>query len=344
MAILTYEQYKTSWINDFKPKGTLPCYHEYLQREIYKQDYLDLFIYKRTFERVRIDGFVENYVKITGCKILEDLNIPDLICFFYGNNDKYIKVDYEYPWVDTDFNRNEKRCIKYVMIGEAAPSNMAYYFYYILQMQDEKTLNKDEETGEIIKDYAGYVTAPYSAFFAEDTVSCNHKEKKEILLDFADVGVMLLDIFPFAFKYESKIRYFLNENGITKNCYDRLVKENFSSKKNIKAVFIAPPIVSHFLAIEVNVNKLKNTISFRDGINSFSPPHLTTTSKEKPLKDFFFVEIPKGSKLIGKGEIDLNSNKNSDFTIQVPKYICCAYSGAMTVPHSLFIQIGLGLI
>lgn len=339
MAILTYEQYKTSWINDFKPKGTLPCYHEYLQREIYKQDYLDLFIYKRTFERVRIDGFVENYVKITGCKILEDLNIPDLICFFYGNNDKYIKVDYEYPWVDTDFNRNEKRCIKYVMIGEAAPANMAYYFYYILNLQKEKTLNVHKKTKEIIKDYKGYVSAPFLAFFGGDAKSCNNMDKKDILLKFANKGVILLDIFHFAIDYDT-IRDHLNKTGVTKFYFKELMHEinlfniKHKCKEDVKGVFIAPPKISHYLA--KLLNRLKSPIIFRKGINTFSPPHSIKTGN-----DFFFIS--SSSKLLS-GIKEITPPKSNKKPIQVPEYICCAYSGAMTVPHSLFIKKGFGLI
>jgi hypothetical protein len=340
MAFLSNKEYKNLWTaapNGFGKKiGDLPCYHEYLQREIYKQDYLDLFIYQPTFERTLLDN--KYYVKITDCKMLIDLDIPDCVEFVLKhNNEKYLLVDYKYPWTKSELTE-KKRCIKYAMIGEVAPSNMSYFFYYVLQLQNIKTLNKNTN-GEIVKDYKGYVTAPFIAFFGGDAESCNNNDKKEILIKFANKGVVLLDIFPFAFTYDPKIRYSLNNNGKTKNYFKKLIEENFNGKEDIKGVFIAPPIISHFLAIEVN-NGLKTPISFRKEINTFNPPHITTTSND-PLKDFFFHKIPCSTKVIGKEEDLPQNTENPLITIQVPKFICCGYSGAMTVPHALFITNAL---
>ena len=336
MAILSHTEYNNHWEKDFGQNGFLPSYHEYLQREIYKQDYLDLFIINvKTFDRTLIDD--KYYVKITGCPILGGLGIPNngIYTILHGI-DLFILVDYHYPWTIAELEK--ERCIKYVMIGEAAPSDMAYFFYYILELQNEKTLNKNEKD-KIVKDYKGYVTAPYIAFFGGEVESCNDKGKKQILLDFADKGVILLDIFPFAFTYDSKIRYSLNNKGKTINYFKKLIKENFNGKKDVKGVFIAPPIISHFLAIEVN-NGLKTPISFRKEINTFNPPHITTTSNDT-LKDFFFHKIPCSTKVIGKKEDLPQNTKNPLITIQVPKFICCGYSGAMTVPHPLFITNAL---
>lgn len=48
MAILSHVDYVYRWTAPapvgFGQIGCPPCYHEYLQREVYKQDYLDLFI------------------------------------------------------------------------------------------------------------------------------------------------------------------------------------------------------------------------------------------------------------------------------------------------------------
>ena len=340
MAFLSYEEYKKLWtapapLGFGKKIGDLPCYYEYLQREIYKQDYLDLFRDGKTFEREFINNIY--YVKVPGCPKLGVLGIPnhDLYAVMLDGA-LYLLVDYDYPWKKEELD--QKRCIKYIMIGEAAPANMAYYFYYILNLQKEKTLNVHKKTKEIIKDYKGYVSAPFLAFFGGDAKSCNNMDKKDILLKFANKGVILLDIFHFAIDYDT-IRDHLNKTGVTKFYFKELMHEinlfniKHKCKEDVKGVFVAPPKISHYLA--KLLNRLKSPIIFRKGINTFSPPHSIKTGN-----DFFFIS--SSSKLLsGIKEITPKSNKKP---IQVPEYICCAYSGAMTVPHSLFIQIGLGLI
>lgn len=342
MAILSYADYNDCWTlpapRGFGQIGCPPCYHEYLQREIYKQDYLDLFINVKTFERK--DDIIAGrfYVKITGNSNLEGLAVPEHDLYTTNENGtSYLLVDYDYPWTIDELKK--KRSIKYVMIGEAAPANMAYFFYYILELQEEKTLIKNEK-GKIVKDYKGYVTAPYIAFFGGEVESCNDKRKKQILLDFADKGVILLDIFPFAINYDP-IRNDLKHKGIDKSYFNKLMdlfKTKYNFNDDVKGVFVAPPTISHNLAKEFNGGRLVTPISLRLGINSFNPAH---TAKTK--NDFFFNEVLSTSTLNGiVANLPVNKKK-PHITIQVPLYVCCAYSGAMTVPHYLFIKNALGL-
>ena len=343
MAFLSHLDYQLRWTSSAplgfgKKIGDLPCYHEYLQREIYKQDYLDLFLNRKTFERTLIHETNKYYVKVSECDKLGELEIPPHNKFtinYEGNF--YLLVDYNYPW-DKD-ELKEFRSIEYVMIGEAAPANMAYYFYYILNLQKEKTLNVHKKTKEIIKDYKGYVTAPFLAFFGGDAKSCNNMDKKDILLKFANKGVILLDIFHFAINYDT-IRDHVNKTGITKHYFKKLMHEinlfniKHKCKDDIKGVFVAPPKISHYLA--KLLNRLTSPIIFRKGINTFSPPHSIKTGN-----DFFFIS--SSSKLLSEIK-KITLPKSNKKPIQVPEYICCAYSGAMTVPHSLFIKKGFGLI
>lgn len=73
MSILSHADYLHLWTeqapNRFGQIIDPPCYHEYLQREVYKQDYLDLFFGKKTFERNEINK--KYYVKIPNLEIPE---------------------------------------------------------------------------------------------------------------------------------------------------------------------------------------------------------------------------------------------------------------------------------
>jgi len=202
--MLTNAQYTNLWTapapNGFGQAGTLPpSYREYVQREIYFQDYLDLFIGTMTYPRVNFGGV--EYVQITNTN-LATKGIAIIFPYCYTNAGiDYIKVDYSYPW---NYNQlTQKKCIKYIMIGEAAPApnpvippgpndNQNSYFYDV---------NHTKNTG--------YFTAPCTAF----NVAVANKAIR--LFNLAMQGVVLIDIFPFAVSYSTDFREFLNNNIIT---------------------------------------------------------------------------------------------------------------------------------
>ena len=288
MAILSHADYNFRWTSPapvgFNQTICPPCYHEYIQREVYKQDYLDLFINIKTFERNLIDA--RYYVKVTGCPILGVLGIPshDLYTIMLDGA-LYLLLDYDYPWTGTwtDKESKKKLCIKYVMIGEASPQptpkivgygvedkNNSFY-YNILHIKG-----------------TGYFAEPLKAFGIIRQIK-NKVHKKAALIDLADKSNILLDIFPFAIDYEP-IRDYLNNTGVTEFYFKELMtvinlfKTKYKCKEDVKGVFVAPPTISHYLA--KLFNGLTTPITVREGINTFSPPHLIKTSN-----NFFFNKI-----------------------------------------------------
>lgn len=340
MAILSYEEYISRWT---APAGfgqiiDPPCYHEYLQREVYKQDYLDLFFGKKTFERNEIDE--KYYVKIP------DLEIPLHKSYTIVHEKQlFILVDYKYPWTCEEL---KERSIEYVMIGEAAPSDMAYFFYYVLNLQNEKTLKKNKNN-KIIKDYKGYVTAPYSAIIKETTKKCNDSDKRDILIEFAKKGVLLVDLFPFAVDYD-KLRNRLikdEEESLSFKYFKKLEEEikfltnKISFKKEFKSVLIAPTKISYQLAKIIN-KKNVSVLNLEKGENRFLAEH-------NNKNNFFFKDIQTTNLLNGHYKIAITSiNKKTKEkkikALSVPIYKCCAYSEAGTVPHATFIKNALGIL
>ena len=171
--MLTQANYNDLWTNVLGlPLQDLPIYYIYLQREVYFQDYLDLFCCPNTerpsFERIILDG--RHTVAISDLQ--PDPNGEYTIIDAQGH--VRLIVQYDFP-----FERNELckgRNIKYILIGEAAPPSGSY----------------------IYKDAKGsYITAPLSAVGLNPT----RMSRTERLLEFANNGFLLLDFFPFAINF-----------------------------------------------------------------------------------------------------------------------------------------------
>ena len=169
--MLKEDVYKDLWVNPAPagfgmPLHLIPNYYQYLQREVYFQDYLDLFGCKphETFPRTP-----DNYID-PGFVILHDPTYTKII-----NGKVYLKVDYDFPYKE-ELCKNRR--IKYVMIGEAAP-NTGNYIY---------------------KDAKGsYITAPLSA----KGINTNRLNKTDRLIHFANEGFLLLDLFEFAIDFRA---------------------------------------------------------------------------------------------------------------------------------------------
>ncbi len=339
MAILSHAEYLNLWTaqaqHGFGQIVPSPCYHEYLQREIYFQDYLDLYIGVATFTRINIGAFF--YVQITGNPILGDVGIPphpDLVLVNGGN--EYLMVDYDYPWMAELANANN-RCINYIIIAEAAPPQNQRIAAYRLNDNVNSYFYNYQHTL-----HTQYFTAPCSAF---DILDGNKIHK---LIELANNGVLLLDLFPFAINYND-IREFLNDSGITSNFFsgahtysitnrvdalinNHLICEDF--ELNINAVFIAPPRISYYLGNLINDGLVIPNLNFRMGHNTFHlmDPHIT-------IAGFIYQGFPPGTFLVTEPGIP-----NYPITVlRVPILACTAYSGAYTVPSALFIKNALGL-
>ena len=359
MAILTPLQYDALWHHNPIGMGSfaiitgahLPCYHAYLQREIYFQDYLDLYIGVPTFNRVAIGGLF--YVQITGNPILGGLGIPPhpALILAHGGNE-YLLVDYDYPWMAELANANN-RCIKYTLIAEACPNEGINYFY-----------NLNAIVGQ------GYLNAAYNATYNGLGPAIpwaplhNPADKLNKLLDLASRGVLLVDIFPFAIHYNINVHYphlghmlplrdVLNNTGITNsflnnaaNMYSvtnrvtEIIVEGLTCvdfMNGTNSVLIAPTKISYHLAHQINTIPLVTApLIFTIGENSLRlmPPHIIL---ELP-HNYFYHLIPAGTTF---GGFPLPLKGGGLHTIKVPRYICCAYSGAGTVPHALFITNAL---
>ena len=87
------------------------------------------------------------------------------------------------------------RQLKYLLIGEAAPSSGKTYFYNPYHL--ERT---------------SWMFAPYQAFYGTWKQALNKGDKLDRLKDLAEKGFLLIDLFPFALNYED-LRKSLNNTG-----------------------------------------------------------------------------------------------------------------------------------
>jgi len=172
--MLTQANYNDLWTNVLGlPLHNIPCYYQYLQREVYFQDYLDLFCCpengKPTYERIVVHG--HQTVSIQGLQ--PDPNGEYTIIDAQGH--VRLIVQYDFPYYG---KLCENRSIKYILIGEAPPSTGNYIY-------------KGDNTG--------YITAPLSA------MGIGRLGEFERLVAFADAGYLLLDLLPFAIDFKNTI-------------------------------------------------------------------------------------------------------------------------------------------
>lgn len=346
--MLSYNDYQKKWTNP-TPAGfglmlkDMPSYHEYVIREIYQQDYLDLFLGAITFNRTSLNGGIY-YVQITGDPILGVLGIPlDPLYTLSNGGIDYIMVDYEYPW--TMAQLNQKRCIKYIMIGEAAPqvfprSVLSYnkndrensYFY--------NKLHTDSSSSWLSAPIAAFTPSPNGSILAGPA-------KLQKLLYLADNGYFIIDLFPFAFSYNSSFRkhliykdastgykdvssdFFVNEIITKIDNFNQAgllcrTEKNENTSRAILA-FSGPPTIHHYLADEIASGRIKlpSYIDCRSYMNNTTPA--TLSSSRNKWKSAWIA----GNNLWGT-KVQLNA---------VPFYRCCTCQNAQAGPNQLFIRI-----
>jgi hypothetical protein len=243
--MMTEREYENLWegIYRLNKQMKIPSYYQYLQREVYFQDYLDLFstndVLKITFPRKEIGGF--QTVFLPQLQLQPDPNGKHTVIDHETGFIRLI-VDHEYPFSNEDFTK--VTTIKYILIGEAAPGGGKYVY----------------------KDASGaYVKAPLTAIGVDvDSLgsipSSNNdgvksKESKKMstlrLAEFARNGFILLDLLPFALDFNkySKLRdgIIQSDNTLVKFYIERLEDLIYKLQKishNWDFCFVGPETIS----------------------------------------------------------------------------------------------------
>jgi hypothetical protein len=176
--MLTRIEYNDLWYSlgkEITTKIEMPCYCGYVKRQVYFQDYLDMLMGKiePTFTReYRLErtGFNSFMVKIPDLT----LNCCDKKNTIQNREGKVcLLLEYDYEFINEDEIRGSP--VKYLLIGEAAPSGGNYVY------RDAK---------------GAYITSPLRAFE-------NKLEKTRVkrLIEFRKLGYLLFDLFPFAIDF-----------------------------------------------------------------------------------------------------------------------------------------------
>lgn len=301
--MLTREEYEDLWKTHFTGVGirkttkeddnpnTCPTdYCNYLIREHMFEDYLDIFRGRDTRAIRHIQLCEEWY--------------------------------YPHPYFENNVCLIDTPALKYIMIGEAAPSKSGTYFYDINQINTTAWLSAP------VKAFfnAGMTTVPYMK-------PTNPTEKRDLLLELAKQGYLLIDLFPFALKYSGRIRTNLNHTGVSELFYKRLqtkigdilidLKE--APNADIKVAFSGPPIVHYYLADAIFLGRILPILGMFNIVNTFTPP----------------TTIRIGAFHFGLGGIVriLNAKYIVPITLtRAPIYRSCCYDGTNQNPHELFIR------
>lgn len=327
--MLTLAQYNNLWINPM-PLGfarpladpDFPPYADYLIRENQIQDYLDLF---RGYNSRGMPG-------VRG--------IPP---------DVQIEHYYDHP-----FNEffNGPMPIKYILIAEAAPNLNP-------PLMGFGGPNFLGQPGDIANTYFYNInhlggTFYFSAVMAAFGIPAAFKAMR--LFQLAQKGVLLLDLFPFSLDYNAGVsgRQMLINAGISSKFWGvpafispetigsrigELKKESLLDPTEVRLAFLAPSILMHFLAGQVNLGLLSTfgtvpRLGPNTTIPGGTPPSpMTAFGALAGLRSFSTIAAP--ASLVG-----LIVNRPIGAGVQIPYYACTCYNGANN-PESLFIENAL---
>jgi hypothetical protein len=230
MAILTNAKYNDLWIHN--PNGTdsfatitrnpiPPSHADYVIRENMLEDYLDIFrgVNTRHHRPMPAGGwyYEHPFFNANGIPLLE--NVP---------------------------------CIRYVLIGEACPSDGNNYFYDVNELNSK---------GQV------YLRSSYNATYGGlgPTIPWNvmslPTDKTQKLVDLARRGVLLIDLFPFAINY-NQFRIIFNKTDITRSFWNDIINVNNLEirlsnlspllSENWDLCMISPNLVSEFIVDSIN--------------------------------------------------------------------------------------------
>lgn len=296
---LNYQVLWNNYFGPFLPALATPPYLEYLLNEMLFQDYLDIF----RGENTRGDrGEPEDFV-----------------------------YPYEHPFPVTSM---EKPCIKYIMVGEAAPMGATTYFYNVTHL-----------------DFSRWYDSPIAAFDCPNG-RANIADKTSGLLCLAKKGYLLIDLFPFRIAYNPDLRNTLNANGVSQFFFDNhllliiesiINDEKICKEKPMTMAFSGPPIIHHFLVHNNHIDGILggsiNCFCYPNVIGAFPgvhPPanlphpnpiniqiHVAWPFPHAPLNNIY--DHPRGK------------------LKKIAYYRCCCYDGSNQGPHEILIKNAFAL-
>ena len=202
--------------------------------------------------------------------IIRENMLEDYLDLFRGINTRNQRAFppanwyYEHPFFDVNGNSvlNEKPCIKYILIAEACPKNNKNYFYDVREISGQT-----------------YLRVVYNATYNDNHQVINWEKLENIndkidkLINLASRGVLLLDLFPFALKYDSNLRNIINISLVSNSFWNN--KDNYYSIENRLLSLIpllcenwdlsmmAPNIISEYILNPINGI---NTIQFQNPV------------------------------------------------------------------------------
>jgi hypothetical protein len=334
--MLEQKQYHELWANTLaQPIFNLPSYYQYLQREIYFQDYLDLFGYRDRPTFARLPG---NLVDLTGH--VELVSDPAGIYTDNINGKVYLKVEYDFPFRDY---LNKGRLIRNVMIGEAAPAPAATIINY-----QGKQINNTFVYNVLHIGQTPYFSEPLQAFGINRT----HKIKELVAL--ADKGYVLLDLLPFAISYSTNIREILLYGPF----WDLLCNKIYvygnlklADPQGVKFGFAGPATLHHRIVLNLIEGGIKLPV------HANTQDYYTADLRLNELHGEKGEALPpsnsRGSiqKWIGLMDNKYFVNGNFNWVIQpsqkhhvnLPMYACESWDASFMGPNRLFIKVAFDL-
>jgi hypothetical protein len=265
---------------------------------------------------------------------ISDRMFEDYLDIFRGVNTRTPHDNHIMPYGHPYFINNtpilpNAPCIKYVMIGEARPSNPGTYFYNI------------NDIGQ-----TAWLREPYKAFYTNSNWvhPKSPQLKVDVLLQLAKAGYILLDLFPYAIKYSTPQRQIINNNGVSSFFFNNsingmlayLVKYTNKINNTLPIVaFSGPPKIHHFLAYSIGNLTLVLNPNFR----TFAIPNFLNPN---PMTGIPPIEIgwqPNNILLNGKYNNYPNLYNGIGIPLnRAPFYRCCTYRRkALYEPEALFI-------
>ncbi len=198
--------------------------------------------------------------------------LEDYLDIFRGFNSREgeIGMPYDHPFFDANGNSllGYKPCIKYILIGEARPQQVAprlndcngdeanTFFYNVNHIGTIINIS-----GREYRNPTPWLNAPRLNWGCPPFQPCP-SNKIQTLLCLASKGVLLLDLFLYAISYSTKLRNTLNNNGTTRSFWDNPTNP-YSLSNRIAAIngllckdwdlsLVAPCIISGHIINPIN--------------------------------------------------------------------------------------------
>lgn len=305
--MLTRKKFEDLWakIVNASPKCSIPYYDEYTESENMFEDYLDIFRGKNT----RMERSSSNR-----------------------------KWYYEHPFFEEDKPKLKNTpCIKYVMIGEARPNPNSpkinkcggdeknTFFYNVTHVGNTKWLSE-----------------PSKAFLLIYTKPTCPNQKADLLLDLASKGYMLIDLFPFAISFDSRLRGSLNKTSVSDLFFQTYLNEKLNEICKYKCghnelkpivAFSGPAIIHHYLIHQI----ANGFLLLNPCYTTFAIPNYFVTPLAAP------IVLPPSTNLWAPIASLLNGIYVNTGLIKAPFYRAGCWDASFTGPHHLFIRNAFNL-